>query len=75
MEVTTAARAFALLNLAGADAFIASWDAKFAYQQWRPITGIRLAGIDGNRATIADPARTLLLETPPFPGSVSGASP
>ena len=58
MEVTTAARAFALLNLAGADTFIASWDAKFAYRQWRPITGIREAGTDGNPATIADPTWT-----------------
>ena len=43
------ARAFALLNLAGADAFIAAWDAKFAYNQWRPVTAIRAAASDGNR--------------------------
>ena len=33
-----AARLFALLNAAGADAFIAAWDAKFTYGQWRPVT-------------------------------------
>ena len=43
------ARAFALLNLAGADAFIAAWDAKFTYRQWRPVTAIRAADTDGNR--------------------------
>jgi hypothetical protein len=58
MSATRAAYAFALLNLAGADAFIAAWDGKFAYTQWRPVTGIRAAG---------DPGWTPLLVTPPFP--------
>jgi hypothetical protein len=58
MSGTQAAHAFALLNLAGADAFIAAWDAKFAYLQWRPITAIRAT---------SDPEWTPLLGTPPFP--------
>jgi len=66
------ARAFALLNLAGADAFIASWDAKFAYNQWRPVTAIRAAGADGNAGTAADPSWTPLLVTPPFPDYIAG---
>jgi hypothetical protein len=66
------ARAFALLNLAGADAFIAAWDAKFAYSQWRPVTAIRAAGADGNAATDADPLWTPLLVTPPFPDYIAG---
>jgi hypothetical protein len=57
------ARAFALLNLAGADAFIAAWDAKFTYNQWRPVTAIRAAG---------DPSWTPLLITPPFPAYIAG---
>jgi hypothetical protein len=57
------ARAFALLNLAGADAFIAAWDAKFTYNQWRPVTAIRAAG---------DPSWTPLLITPPFPDYIAG---
>jgi hypothetical protein len=57
-SATRTAYAFALLNLAGADAFIAAWDAKFTYMQWRPITGIRAAG---------DAGWTPLLVTPPFP--------
>lgn len=66
------ARAFALLNLAGADAFIASWDAKFTYNQWRPVTAIREAANDGNPDTIADPNWTPLLVTPPFPDYIAG---
>lgn len=66
------ARAFALLNLAGADAFIASWDAKFTYNQWRPVTAIREADTDGNPDTIADPDWTPLLVTPPFPDYIAG---
>jgi hypothetical protein len=70
--VSQNAGAFALLNLAGADAFIASWDAKFAYNQWRPITAIRAADTDGNPATMADPSWMPLLTTPPFPDYIAG---
>jgi hypothetical protein len=66
------ARALSLLNMAGADAFIASWDAKFAYNQWRPVTAIREAATDGNPQTIADPNWTPLLVTPPFPDYIAG---
>ena len=73
-EPTRAARAFALLNLAGADAVIATWDAKFTYHQWRPVTAIRAAADDGNPATDPDPDWTPLLTTPPYPDYVSAAS-
>jgi hypothetical protein len=66
------ARAFALLNLAGADAFIAAWDAKFAYNQWRPVTAIRAADTDGNPGTDADLSWTPLLVTPRFPDYIAG---
>jgi hypothetical protein len=66
------AQAFALLNLAGADAFIASWDAKFTYNQWRPVTAIRAVGAAGNPDTIADPSWSPLLVTPPFPDYIAG---
>jgi hypothetical protein len=49
------ARFFALVNLAMADAGIACWDAKYDFSFWRPVTGIRAAGIDGNPDTTADP--------------------
>ncbi|MGA8308854.1 MAG: vanadium-dependent haloperoxidase [Terriglobales bacterium] len=66
------ARAFALLNLAGADAFIASWDAKFTYNQWSPVTAIRAADSDDNPNTMTDPGWTPLLVTPPFPDYIAG---
>ena len=47
LSPTRAAAAFAALNLAGADAFIAAWDAKYAYEQWRPVTAIRAGGDPG----------------------------
>lgn len=72
LTLTESARAFALLNLAGADAFIAAWDAKYAYGQWRPVTAIRAADGDGNPLTQEDPAWTPLLTTPPFPDYIAG---
>jgi hypothetical protein len=36
------ARLFALVNVALADAGIASWETKYFYQYWRPVTAIRL---------------------------------
>ena len=45
------ARMFALLNIALADAAIVSWDCKYVYNLWRPITAIQLADTDGNPAT------------------------
>jgi hypothetical protein len=68
------ARLFALLNIALADAGIASWDAKYFYGVWRPITAIREADTDGNPRTSADPSWTPLLATPPFPTYTSGHS-
>jgi len=68
------ARLFGLLGIAMADAAIVSWDHKFAYHHWRPITGIRRAGEDGNPATTADPAWESLIPTPPFPSYTSGHS-
>jgi hypothetical protein len=57
----------AAVNVAMADAVIASWDAKFYYAAWRPVTAIPLADTDGNPATVADPNWVPLLFTPPHP--------
>jgi len=56
-HLTTAqdARLFALLNLIFADDVIAFYDAKYAYNFWRPVTAIREAATDGNRNTLPDP--------------------
>lgn len=48
------ARLLALLELAVADAYIGSLEAKYFYKFWRPITAIRNADIDGNPNTVAD---------------------
>jgi hypothetical protein len=58
------ARLLALVNVSMADAGIASWESKFFFQFWRPITGIRESDSgtgpsgagDGNSATAGDPA-------------------
>jgi hypothetical protein len=68
------ARLFALLNIATADAAIVSWDAKYAFSCWRPVTGIQDAGEDGNPATRPDPTWLPLISTPPFPAYTSGHS-
>src|SRR6266478_5531864 len=56
-NLTTAqnARLFAELNVAFADDVIAFYDAKYAYNFWRPVTAIREAATDGNPKTLADP--------------------
>jgi hypothetical protein len=62
------ARVLALVNVAIADATMSTWDTKYYYDFWRPVTGIREAspgsgptGLgDGNRATRGDPHWTPL---------------
>ena len=75
------ARLFALVDVAMGDAGIVTWDAKYTYNLWRPITAIRDANQDGNKATVADPKWTPLGSpgdgvranfTPNFPAYVSG---
>jgi len=66
------ARVFALLNMAGADAYIACWEAKYRYNHWRPITAIRSADSAGNPAISADPAWEPLAPTPAHPEYPAG---
>ena len=68
------ARLFALLAITNADAAIVSWDNKYAYNNWRPVTGIQHADVDGNPDTTADPSWLPLIATPPFPSYTSGHS-
>jgi hypothetical protein len=63
------ARLFALLHLAGADSFIACFDAKYEYHNFRPITGIR-EGVGRDDLPI-DATWEPVIATPPFPGYVS----
>lgn len=61
------ARLFGLLNMALADGYVGSFETKFTYAFWRPVTAIQLADTDGNRRTTADPTWTPLVTTPPIP--------
>ena len=61
------ARMFAMLYMINDDAALAMGDAKLHYNYWRPITSIRNAEIDGNPATVADPAWEPLINTPNHP--------
>ena len=72
IDVWESARLFGLLNLAMADGYIGTFDTKYHYRFWRPVTAIRLAAIDGNPATTADPTWTPLVQTPPIPDYDSG---
>ena len=60
------ARLFALLNIAMADAAICSWDAKYTFHFWRPVTAIAFAEPELNWMSF--------IVTPPFPDYTSGHS-
>jgi len=61
------ARLHALVAIATADAYIAVFDAKYAYNFWRPITAIRNGDMDGNEATSPVADWEPLIDTPPHP--------
>ena len=61
------ARLFALVEMAGADAYISVFDAKYTFQFWRPVTAIRNGDMDGNDATTRDPVWEPLVDTPLHP--------
>jgi len=61
------ARLFGLLNLAMADGYIGSFETKYLYNFWRPVTAIQNADTDGNPDTDVDPTWTPLVPTPPIP--------
>ena len=61
------ARAFALLNVTMHDALLSSFNGKFVYGLWRPVTAVREAARDSNSATEPDLDWLPLLATPPYP--------
>ncbi len=83
LDIVDSARLFAMTNLAGADASIGCWNDKAYYSFWRPITAIREAANDGNKATKPDASWVPLFDptvavsgpplvTPGFPDHPSG---
>jgi hypothetical protein len=73
-NLQNSARTFALLNIALADAGIASWNVKYTYNTWRPVTAIRAGDAGLNPLVTGDPTWTSLWPSPPFPSYVSGHS-
>jgi hypothetical protein len=67
LDAVHTARMLALAHLAGGDAMIACFDAKYHYMFWRPIHAIPRADTDDNPATAPDPTWRPLRTTPPFP--------
>lgn len=77
LNLMASARLLARVNIAIADATIAVFDAKNAYNFWRPATAIVKAAADGNPNTAPDPTWLPLLATPYFqeyPSAHSGIS-
>jgi hypothetical protein len=72
LDSNDTARMLAMVSLAGADAEITCIGEKNYWNTWRPITAIREAAYDGNRATTPDPDWTPLIETPGFPEYPAG---
>jgi hypothetical protein len=66
LGLVESSRLFALMNMAGIDAYIASWQIKKKTNFWRPITAIREA------ANNPEPSWEPLLGTPPHPDYPSG---
>jgi PAP2 superfamily len=67
LDLVQTARMLAMAHVAGGDAMIACFDAKYHYWFWRPYQAIPQADNDGNPATVGDPSWTPLRTTPNFP--------
>jgi hypothetical protein len=72
MSIGEAAHLLVAADVSVADAAISTWDVKFHYGFWRPVTAIRLADTDGNPATSPDTGWTSLIANPPYPDYTSG---
>ena len=57
----------AMAHVAGSDAMIACFDAKYHYLSWRPLHAIQRADTDGNPRTEPDPTWQPLRPTPNHP--------
>ena len=67
LDLVQTARMLAMAHVAGGDAMIACFDAKYHYWFWRPYQAIPQADTDGNPETVADPTWQPLGATPNFP--------
>ena len=67
LDLVQTARMLATAHVAGGDAMIACFDAKYHYWLWRPYQAIPQADTDNNPATVADPTWLPLRTTPNHP--------
>ena len=67
LDLVRSARILAMAHVAGGDAMIACFDAKYHYWFWRPYQAIRLDETDNNPDTVADATWQPLAATPNFP--------
>jgi len=74
LSVPEAARLFALINLAGADAGISCWETKFFYSTWRPETALRETPDADNPHLDKVPDFIPNMASPAFPAYTSGHS-
>jgi PAP2 superfamily protein len=74
LSVPEAARLFALLNMAEADAAIGCWDTKYYYNLWRPETALRETDPKINPDIPNNPDFVPNLASPSFPSYTSGHS-
>jgi len=72
LDTWESARLFALLNIGMTDGYIGTFQEKYEYNFWRPVTAIHEAATDGNRRTAPDPNWQPLVTTPPIPDHDSG---
>jgi hypothetical protein len=54
LDELQSARALAMLGLAGGEAMLACWEAKYHYMNWRPFQAIQRADEDGNDDTVPE---------------------
>jgi hypothetical protein len=67
LTVIETARMLAMAHVAGGDAMIGCFDAKYHYLSWRPLHAIHRADTDDNARTAPDPTWQPLLPTPNHP--------
>ena len=67
LSLVDSARFFAQVYVTIADAQMTTWNSKYFYNRWRPVTAIRNADSDDNPATEPDPTWLPLVVTPGHP--------
>ena len=67
LSLVDAARFFAQVYVSIADAQMTTWNSKYYYNFWRPVTAIRAADTDGNHKTDLDAGWLPLVLTPSHP--------